>query len=264
MDSFCQHGHDAHPVTDIDIVVGGPTGFDDYPPIPERFHHEFKMRVMTPDGLERGTGYCPAFTTLPEQILGMGIWEPPETVAMLLAFERYPKHVFHDFGANFGWFSLLALSSKLDVVAWEADPEIFASLVLNLGRHKRSAQAIARRHWVTSNTEIPTPDGFRRIIAKLDIEGMEPAAIEALSPLMDRIDFMLIEISPVFNDLYADMVRAIMAAGFAAAAIPLKSIPPVGFDSLHDLRWETRFDPFWKNDVNGFDQMNALFWRAAR
>lgn len=260
----CQRGHEQHDTREIVVSLGGPTKYRDLPSIPRRFADTFEMEIWdtarypVDDGL-----WCPAHDAVSETLVSHGIWEPAETTLMLEAF-RYVD-TFVDIGAQLGWYSVLAARAGLNVVAFEADLDVAAVCNRNMARH---AHLLAHFgvHIVRVGPEagqLVSPSN-ERIAVKIDIEGAEADAVAMLAGAMDNIDFMLIEISPVFNDTYPDLVAGLIELGFNAYLVPTKQFPPASLQILPDdlAIWDLGSDlEEVRATVGGWHQQNVLFVR---
>lgn len=256
----CDQNHPHHPTLTTAVKLGVPHLFHDYPPIPKRFEMAFLLDVFD-DKLDRRRGYCPAFGSPGQTIRTHSIWEPPETLALLLCSERWPNHLFFDFGANVGYYSVMMGLRGHDVIAYDGDEDILRVLKRNMGRVGQTVTGwIASDQWIDEGFSINPFHGVGAI-AKMDIEGSERYAVDAMMPYIDQVDAILIEMSPVFNDSYPDIARDIMAAGFIAAYMPDKEKPPKPRDTLEEF--ETEHDPdFVVKYVNSYQQSNILFYRS--
>lgn len=249
-----------HKLTTVTVDLSQPHGFYDYPQVPERLvPPPFTMPVWDQTAAPAADEWCPARDAVSETLLNLGIWEPPETIVMLDVFGRMPNgSLFLDVGAQLGWYSRLAQLSGLDCWLFEADPDVYKVLT-----HQGEAWMVTNVRISPSTARInPLRPGGRRYCTKIDVEGAEPEAVEMLWPIIEanRMDFMLIELSPTFHDRYPSLVRRLMGTGFDMGTIPDKSTPPATLNSLDDLRWITYPDEAadW---VAGQHQINALFAR---
>lgn len=197
------------------------------------------------------------------------IWEPCETALVLAACEP-GSHVL-DFGAQIGWFSLLALSrgafvSAIDAeranleLLWssfEANAEQFAVMQADLATCvHRVGVDLADRH-----------EGPVRLV-KIDVEGAEDAAFREIRHLVEdrSIDYMLVEVSPVFADYYGELVTDLMRCGYVPHLLPSKQQPPFGFASpLEDVKRLRAFGGLSPkavaDEVNSWHQANLWFAR---
>lgn len=250
----CQRGCVSHPTERIMVQLGGLTPYEDLAPIPMGFATEFLMEVWTgaPDDDLR---WCPASDPVSETIRTLGVWEVSETIVLSSIFANNPDHVFLDIGCQLGWFSILAGEYGIPAMGFEVDPEVADVYVRNTGR-----PVIRGRISDTSQFEMAGDD--LRYVVKIDIEGAEPAAIKMLRPALadSRVDYILIEMSPMFHDGYPALTRKIMSYGMNMGILPAKSVPPAKLESLEDLRWvsSARSASKW---IGAQEQVNVVFAR---
>ena len=159
-------------------------------------------------------------------------------LARLLNLFRDLDYQFLDLGANYGYWSILASSPEFGskrVIAVEASAASFDILAVNAAQRDGSVIAHHGAIWnvsgqmleffgtrhagrslvknksaeqekesVTTMTVADLvalyPDGPERLILKLDVEGVEMAAVEGAAGVMDRIDAIIFEESN--NALY--------------------------------------------------------------
>jgi hypothetical protein len=257
----CRRGCESHPTRLVPIHLGGPTGYLDLPSIPHHFTAEFDFLVWdTEQTPVDGGPYCPARDAVSETILSHGVWEPVETIALLDCFQRRPGNMFVDIGAQIGWFSKLAQLSHLPVTAIEADPEVCRLLASQLW----GARNFIMNERIGEGTRpielMKNEWDLHQLTVKIDVEGAEPEAVEALESHLSTtaIDFMLIEISPVFHDRYPAMVRRIMEDGFLAGVLPEKSPRPAPFEGIADLTFFDNIDATL-DEMATWHQQNVLF-----
>lgn len=253
----CQRGHRTHTTEPVTVTLGGETSYADYAPIPERLARTFTMNIWKAKPF--GLGYCPAADVVSDTIRTLGVWEVAETIIMLNCFERRPDNLFVDIGAQIGWYSMLAATTGLDVCAIEADPDVARVLGVNLLSVYTNFLIDQRR----------VGDGFellhahdRNLTVKIDIEGAEPHAIEALIPYMEdsKVDYILIEMSPCFHGGYEALTEQIMGYGLRMGVLPDKSDPPAVLRSIDDLTWID--DPAKASAwIVQQEQVNVLFAR---
>lgn len=225
----CQRGHDTHDSKVVEVTLGLPHGYHDFPQIPYRFARGYEMVVFDWAKYRDDGPWCPGASVESEAIAELGVWEPRESIVALGVFESAdPGSFFVDFGAHIGWYSLLAASSGLEVLAWECDPEPLRLL-------KRSAflngwKIRTRGTRITAETK-PMPRTAIRL-AKLDIEGAEEHAIWVLLPSIRAglVDHILMEVSPVFADYYPELVASLIRGGYEAYRFHDKAIPPHPLD----------------------------------
>lgn len=261
----CQRGHEQHDTKEVVIHLGGGHGYHDYPSIPRRFSDRFEMEIWDPEKYPVDHGvWCPAHDTVSETIDQQRIWEPCETILMLEAF-RYCD-TFIDIGSQLGWFSILAARAGLDVVAIEADPIVAEVCERNIERNLQDTNVsdVRCRRVQSDVPPLLLPLGDDRVAVKIDIEGNEADAVKMLEHVMDGVDFMLIEISPCFNDTYPDLVCGLIEGGFNAYLVPEKSMPPARLQELPEdlVIWDLGGDlEEVRATVAGWRQQNVLFVR---
>ena len=92
------------------------------------------------------------------------------------------------------------------MVAVDADPENMRLLEMNADVHDVSDRIGMWTTWV-ENMSVRQFDERVRLV-KSDVEGSEDEVIRVCLPLLERqqIDYMLLEISPVFKDFYPALV----------------------------------------------------------
>lgn len=253
MDNFqgCTRGHKEHDTKRVEIHLGGPTPYLDYPEVPQELARDFVMEVWDTDKYPVDGGpYCPASDAVSETLLSHGIWEPRETILTLAVLESDSNRQFGgygsvvDMGSQIGWFSLLAASCGRRVHGIESDPE-------NVRLARRNAelngfdrlcvheQVIDENFDVHVDSDAPNYwgklDTFNIRLVKLDIEGKEREGLGALWPAIEggrhlgrgqRVDHILMEMSPCFDDYYPDLVRRLIKNGFDVFRLPEKSVPP--------------------------------------
>lgn len=261
----CQRSHDHHAMS-VEVMLGSPPatphGYFDYPQVPARFARQFSMMVWDPQRHPVDGGpYCPAHDAVSETIVSHRIWEPRETILALQVLSTAPEGSWMlDMGAQLGWYSWLALSSGVPVIAWEADPDnarmLEATATLNnWGSRLLTGEDISsmrRVHLEVFNERIgpdsPStdasgfPGGIRFV--KMDLEGAENMAVGMLRPALDagRIDHILMEVSPCFADYYPDLVVGLIESGYRAYMLPEKHQPPWPLDDLPADLEEWRLD----------------------
>lgn len=231
----CQRGHDHHAAHTAIVDLAAPHGYADLTPVPRRLARRFDMAVW--DARKHpvdGGPYCPAHDAVSETIVNQGIWEPAETVLTLSAcLATVPTATVVDFGAQVGWFSLLAASCGLEVTAIEADRA-------NVSLLEESAEAngwgglIAIRPERIGPTTPPLEPNRTIALAKVDVEGAERDAVRMLWPSIEAglVQHLLVEVTPAFDGYYPDLVADLVAAGYRAYVLPPKSHPPTVLDRL--------------------------------
>ena len=264
----------------VHIHIGGATAYTDHPAIPQRFERDFKLHVLK-DRHARSSILHPSVNPnvydgelVSNTIRDLKIWEVPETIIMLSAFKAAPEGtVFVDIGSHVGWFTMLALSYGIETIAIDGDKRMLQAL-------RRSAKANA---FDTSSdlflTHTMVDEGFslekqhlelsENLIIKIDVEGAERYAVAALWDHFENktISHCLMEVSPVFEPDYAELLEPIFKLGYRCQVMPPKTpVPPVVEDIPHWLlRSSQRIDQFrqgyLKNWVNRQHQFDVVLYR---
>ena len=257
----CQRGHTHHDTRTITVTIGGPTAYHDLPSIPRRFSDTFDMEVWDTDKYPVDDGpWCPAHDAVSETLISLGVWDPAETILMLEVF-RYVD-TFIDIGAQLGWYSILATRVGMNVLAFEADLAVAEVCERNIANNASllTTQKIVEER-IGPDSKPLTDPGDHRIAVKIDIEGAEADAVKMLAPVMDNVDFMLIEISPCFNDTYPGLVRGIMDQGFRAYVTPTKQVPPARLEIFPEDIKALEMEGDVEALVETWHQENVLFVR---
>lgn len=268
-DVACTLGHTIHQSVSRHIVLCGPTRYADYPAIPGHLCREFDIRFWDPERYPVGgnpAGYCPAFDAVSETFHSHAVWEPADTIVALTAFHTAsPGSYFLDFGAHVGWFSLLAASTGVPTLAYEADPENLRLLELNASINGWSDRVTAFHCRVRADTKLDLPDSIR--LAKIDVEGAEGDVINVLWPAITsgRVDQLIVEVSPVFADYYPDLVLSLIDQGYRAYRLNVGQHPPIVLEDLERDLAAYRLDEMSSSDleeyVKGCHQVNIWFTR---
>jgi hypothetical protein len=226
----CQRGCEEHHAAQRIVHLGGKTPYADLTSIPLDLTIEFEMMVwdtwLTPVD---GGPYCPARDAVSETIASTGVWEPRETVMALRVFKENPGGTFLDFGAQIGWFSLLAALHGLDVWAFEADPDCAELIVASAILNRVDDKILVWEERVETGVKPMVCTGPIALV-KIDLEGAENEAIRMLKPAIEDglVERMMIEVSPVFDDYYPDLVAdLIFDGGFRAFLLPAKQRPAI-------------------------------------
>jgi hypothetical protein len=247
---LCERGHTAHRASTVVVDLTKPHAYGDLTPIPAELARCFAMRVFDwhayPDG-----PYCPGNDCVSETIAGTGIWEPRETAMALKVMDEHEGESMIDFGAQIGWFCLLAASCGLRSYAFDADPEPLRLLHESMALNGWTDFTVAEV-FVSSDTEdVALPERAR--LAKIDIEGAEDEAVRLLWPLLDAgaIDHIVMEVSPVFAPWYPDLCAEVMGYGYEMHRMPDKQVPPVDvkdpafLEQVTDISWIDHQDSVW-------------------
>jgi hypothetical protein len=241
----CQRGCEKHLSRQVRVSLGGATPYYDLTRIPMDLAVEFDMEVWDTDVTPVDGGpYCPSRDAVSETILSMGVWEQRETVMALRVFKENPGKLFLDFGAQIGWFSLLAAANGVKVVAFEADADNARLLNFSAIQNDVAHLVLVNEGRIGPGTHVVYVD--REIaLVKIDLEGAENEAIRMLDPALGAslVERMMVEISPVFDDYYPDLVTDLMFGyGFRAFLLPPKQTPAIQLtgDPNELVHWEMK------------------------
>lgn len=258
----CQHGHTSHDTHTVTVNLGDHS-YHDMPAIPKRFHRSFEMELWDADRYmdlpgESEAGYCPARDVVSQTIVSHRVWEPRETILTLAACEANPGLVL-DLGCQIGWFSMLAASAGCTVTAVDADrmclDRVDYSAALN--GWGRKVRTLDTRIDANMNPIVSEPLTF----VKMDLEGAELHAVNALWPMIEAraVQHMMIEVSPVFDGYYPDLVQRIINAGYIAHRLPPKQHPPVLMDDVAAAMRPLRMMRHEVHDIAEWHQEDVWF-----
>jgi hypothetical protein len=248
----CQRGHQGHRSILTRVDLTRPHAYADLTPIPPEVARRFEMRVFDWQTYAGDGPYCPGNDAVSQTIVETGIWEPRETAMALTVMDEHEGEALIDFGAQLGWFCLLAASCGLRSFAFDADPEplrlLRSSAELNGWTDLVGAQEVVVGPQVEA---VDLPDRAR--LAKLDLEGAEDEAVRLLWPMLDRgaIDHLVMEVSPCFAPWYPELCDEIMADGYELYRMPDKQVPPIDvkdpafLERVADVSWIGHQDTVW-------------------
>ena len=159
--------------------------------------------------------YCTGRDVVSETLILEGQWEPHDSKIIKEILEKGdPDKKVIDFGCHIGWYTIMAAKLDYQVMAIDGDLENLNLLKLNAGLHNVRDKIEVYHAWVDQNFKL---DGSGDIeLIKIDLEGNEQYAIEAVSHLLDRTSNLYVEISPVFNGSYSALIDDLTSQGFKA------------------------------------------------
>lgn len=261
----CTRGHDRHTTRRVQIDLGGRAhGYRDFAQVPRRYARKFAMEVYDPRVYPvDGGSYCPAHDAVSATIVSHGIWEPQETILTLTVCEGDAPGEVLDFGCQVGWYSLLALSAGRTVTAFDADRENLKLLDQSAQINGWSERLAFQETRINESSHLLHGSPHIRF-AKIDVEGAEDQVIRILWPLIENgmVDHMLIEVSPVFDDYYGDLVARIIDVGYDALLLPPKGQPSWSLSNPAEDLQPGRLDRAGiEATVNGWHQENLWFVR---
>lgn len=266
-DIRCQRGHTNHRTVGTTINLADH-GYGDLAQVPERLRKPFDMMLWNPRLYPVDGGpYCPAHDAVSATILSHRIWEPRETIlAAQVCSTAQPGDVMLDLGAQLGWYSLIAASWGLDVWAFEADLDNAQTLRSSAELNGWSEKIDVWVERIADGTKHVDAEHHYRFV-KMDLEGAENVAWEMLQPAIENalVDHMMIEVSPVFDDYYPQLVADIVDSGFRAYLLPEKQRPPVDMEhpdlALLPLRIDAQPTEDLKAQVASWSQQDVWFQR---
>lgn len=265
-DISCQRDHDVHLTRLAFVDLAKPHGYNDLPPVPFFLAPSFDMNVFEWMMYEEGEGYCPGHDAVSQTIAEEGIWEPAETSLVLdICQSAPPDSLILDIGAQIGWYSLLAASQGVNSIAFDADDDPLYLLASSAALNNWDSRITRETLRVGPGTEQMKWSGPIRL-AKIDVEGAEDQAIRMLWPLIksEAIDYILIEISPVFADYYGDLMVDLTLNGYSPFLLPPKRTPPHSFEhpliDINTWRIKERGQDL-RDRVASWHQENVLFVR---
>lgn len=216
-DQGCEAGHEWHElITAAYVVTPEVSG---------------RMTVFDPFKYAGTAGYCPGDDCVSRTIAFHKQWEPIETAMVLDILNRYEGAVI-DFGTQVGWYTMIATKLNRDVLAIEGVSEHMTITRAN----SKPDYLWQAHHWVTDTTPVLDADGAPPIaLVKMDLEGSERHAVRCISALLDAdlVANILMEVSPVFNDSYPQIVGDLLYRGFTG--IVCSTLQEVTTDNYEDV-----------------------------
>lgn len=201
--NVCAAGHGIHQTKRVEAKIRDLT---------------FPMVVFDYDQYKGFAGYCTGQDDISQTIINTGMWEQAETPHALDVYEQGDrKNLVLDFGAHIGWFSILAGLHGYKVRGFEADVENIRLLTQNAKLNKVDHLVDVAHCWVDETMAVIDIKDTVEFL-KIDLEGNDFYAVKACAKLFQqrKIKNALIEISPVFNAEYPDMVGFILGCGYRA------------------------------------------------
>ena len=260
----------------VEIDLGGPTPYKDYPSIPERFARQFKLWVFDADeggGMKVNERFLDEgeYDNVSDAITTYGVWEVPETITLSSAFAAAaPGTAFVDIGSHVGWYSAIAGAYGLDVTAVDVNEAALELLRRTWQGNGFKSQLALLPMMVDTNTAWKMPVGVNAAIVKMDIEGAESHAVGALWPWFEdgTITHCMMEVSPCFNDGYPLLLRSLFDLGYVGHVMPRKHLKskPVGGDlyrylSIYGRRLDNLPQPALNAWIIRQHQFNAVLFK---
>lgn len=265
----CEAGHGKHKTLDIEInFFGEHHGLGDAPKIPRKWQRKLNFRVFDWKEYENTNGYCPADDNISRGIYSAGVWEGFNTPLFLDILDRGNRdNLVLDFGSNIGWYSRLATEFGYEVEAFDSDTDIAELFEFNkIGIYKSNVISRLNLGWIDENSKLPERIEDKNIeILKCDLEGSEEHVYHMCRILFEeqKINYVMMEISPVFNDSYFDLVPKIIYNGYVAYRIPQKGTEhfrEFEAEPLETVKKYYRIETNnWKEYIKSFSQEDFLF-----
>jgi SAM-dependent methyltransferase len=185
----CAAGHKEHDRLIVPTILGGVVVYD------WQTYMGFK-------------GYCTGQDAVSQTLKDSRGWDMRVFDCLKPLLKR--DTLFVDVGCHLGWFSRLAYFQGCEVLAFDADAENIELFTENVPGKS------ATLTWFGEDT-VPT-EVMDIEVAKLDIEGNEQHAIRYFEKSFEqgRVKHLIMEVSPVFNSSYEDLLEKLKSWGYIA------------------------------------------------
>lgn len=186
----CQRNHKTHRTQEVYTVLG-------------------KMTVYQWDLYKDKPLYCPGQDDISRTLINTGIWEKDlYSFVQNLLKAGNKDHLVIDIGCHIGWYSRMAIQAGYTVDAYDGCQSHLDVFIKNVpGTIPHHVQF---DKYLTDKYPIRKPIEF----VKIDIEGAEQYAIKYLTVALRNVHNILMEVSPVFNDSYPELLRNLKNRGF--------------------------------------------------
>ena len=245
--SRCRVGHqDRHDILNVSTS-----------PWPTSDMYVYDWWMYGGQNLDRWQEYCPGQDVISRALDDEGVWERHESALFVDILKHGlpdPAPVY-DFGCQLGWYSALADRLGYPVVACDVNSENVALTRLN------APDADVFLGAVDKDCKPIWPQRMRCV--KIDIEGAEQWAVRMIEPSLEYalIDYILMEVSPVFHDGYPALMERICSYGYDPWLIPSNDRDcPSRFDK-EPLRALTHSPTLDLATVPGMHQVDVMFAR---
>ena len=169
--------------------------------------------------------FCPADDAVSQALDTSGMWESHVTELFDQIIHQPDDGIVIDIGAHVGWYACRAVRAGRDTFAVEANKNYVQLLQNNLDMWATDTGAEYQvcRGWVDELTA-PFVYPLNVKVIKVDIEGNERFAFRTFETAFkdNTIDYAILEISPVFNAFYLDLIRALFFYGYQCFRIDQK------------------------------------------
>ena len=217
----------------------------------------YDWRSYGGDNLDWWQEYCPAQDVISRAIDIEGTWERHESALFvdILKHGLPDPNPVYDFGCQLGWYTTIAERLGYPVVACDVNAE-------NVALTCRNAPEAAVFLGAVDEYAGVLPAMKMRCV-KIDIEGAEQWAVRMIEPSLEYalIDYILMEVSPVFHDGYPALMERICSYGYDPWLIPSndRDCPP-RFD-VEPLRALTHSPTLDLATVPDLHQVDVMFAR---
>lgn len=229
----CAAGHETHSNTVVGVELSGQPKNQSAPAIPSRLKTSLAMRIydwreyfMTVDGNETWPefdGYCPGQDIISYCIDQQGVWEGDETLVILdILSENNTEDVVLDFGSHIGYYSMLAARNGYQVASIDSQSENLDMLKDSAVMNNLQDKVHTYLGWLDEDAPTLSAKLEGVQLVKVDVEGNENSAVAICNPLFvkRKIKYAIIEVSPVFNESYPELVSWILSNGYDVYQLP--------------------------------------------
>jgi len=199
--NVCQAGHETHDTRVVDTVQG-------------------PLKIYDWKKYQGFAGYCTGQDDVSMTLDLYGSWEGSDWVRCRQALTDTTGNVW-DFGSHIGWYSIMAAELGHQVLAIDADPTNVEMLGINARNRRVKISSLCS--WVADIDHLHG-DVF---LVKSDVEGAEDEVVRLCRPLLraGKIQYLLLECSPEFDDYYPALIDEIRGYGYDAS---IDGIPITG------------------------------------
>lgn len=191
MNNPCEFGHQKHLKKVVDTEIGDMLVYD------------WEAYKNLP------SGQCAGRDDVSRTLSNQGWWEGAETELIKYILEKGNKEAWVlDVGSNVGWYSRMAKQYGYDVIAYDFIQESLDLLDINAPNTRKI------NTWFGEGSEVTTGIEGDVELLKVDIEGNEKYAIKHFMPILNRVKNIVIEVSPVFNDSYPELLEVLKFKDF--------------------------------------------------
>lgn len=181
--------------------------------------YDWREYFITVDGNETVSEhgkYCTGQDIISYCIDQQKVWEAEETAVQLDILSEQTSGVMLDFGSHIGYYSILAALKGYQVASFDSSAENLA--LLKESADQNDVEDRIHSYYCLLDDQVPvlSRDAEEVQLVKIDIEGAERHAIQMCADLIGgrKIKYLIMEVSPVFNDTYPALVETIAGQGY--------------------------------------------------